>query len=119
MSFRRGRGGTAIRADRRRCHDRRTEWGAGRRHTLWDGAWSPGRPDWTQYDWNASSWPFQSRRSTRAIGLSGAVFRRGRVSGAHDQVTSEYGADPLVNKIIEFIRAGKRPLTMAVMRNAA
>jgi len=24
-----------------------------------------------------------------------------------------------VNKIIEFIRAGKRPLTMAVMRNAA
>jgi UDP-N-acetylglucosamine acyltransferase len=36
-----------------------------------------------------------------------------------DQVDAEYRADPLVNKIIEFIRAGKRPLTMAVKRNAA
>jgi UDP-N-acetylglucosamine acyltransferase len=36
-----------------------------------------------------------------------------------DQVASEYGTDPLVSKIIEFIRAGKRPLTMGVMRNTA
>jgi hypothetical protein len=29
-------------------------------------------------------------------------------------VASEFGADPLIGKIIEFIRAGKRPLTMAI-----
>jgi UDP-N-acetylglucosamine acyltransferase len=46
-------------------------------------------------------------------------FGEGEFRARIDQVTSEYGADPLVNKIIEFIRAGKRPLTMAVMRNAA
>ena len=34
-----------------------------------------------------------------------------------DIVAAEFGADPLVGKIIEFIRAAKRPLTMAVKRN--
>ena len=46
-------------------------------------------------------------------------FGEGEFRARIDQVASEYGADPLVNKIIEFIRAGKRPLTMAVMRNTA
>jgi UDP-N-acetylglucosamine acyltransferase len=46
-------------------------------------------------------------------------FGDGEFRSRIDQVASEYGADPLVNKIIEFIRAGKRPLTMGVMRNTA
>jgi UDP-N-acetylglucosamine acyltransferase len=36
-----------------------------------------------------------------------------------DRVATDYGADPLVSKIIEFIRAGRRPLTMAVKRSEA
>ena len=40
-------------------------------------------------------------------------FGEGEFRARIDQVAAEYGADPLVNKIIEFIRAGKRPLTMA------
>src|SRR5262252_4018097 len=46
-------------------------------------------------------------------------FGEGEFRGRVDRVAVEYSGDPLVNKIIEFIRAGKRPLTMAVMRNAA
>jgi len=34
-----------------------------------------------------------------------------------ERVSGEYAADPLVAKIVDFIRAGKRPLTMAVKRN--
>jgi UDP-N-acetylglucosamine acyltransferase len=34
-----------------------------------------------------------------------------------ERVATEYGADAQVGKIIDFIRAGKRPLTMAVKRN--
>ena len=34
-------------------------------------------------------------------------FGDGEFRARIDQVASEYGADPLVNKIIEFIRAGK------------
>jgi UDP-N-acetylglucosamine acyltransferase len=33
-----------------------------------------------------------------------------------DQVEREFGGDARVRKIIDFIRAGKRPLTMAVKR---
>jgi hypothetical protein len=36
-----------------------------------------------------------------------------------DQVATEYGSDPLVGKIIEFIRTGKRPFTMAIKRSEA
>lgn len=36
-----------------------------------------------------------------------------------ERVAAEHGADPLVAKIIDFIRAGKRPLTMAIKRNDA
>lgn len=36
-----------------------------------------------------------------------------------ETVAGTYGDDPLVRNIIEFIRAGKRPLTMAVKRNEA
>ena len=36
-----------------------------------------------------------------------------------ERVAAEYGADPLVAKIIDFVRAGKRPLTMAIKRNDA
>ena len=35
------------------------------------------------------------------------------------RVGADYAADPLVAKVIEFIRAGKRPLTMAIRRNEA
>jgi UDP-N-acetylglucosamine acyltransferase len=46
-------------------------------------------------------------------------FGEGKFRARVDQVAVEYSADPLVNKIIEFIRAGKRPLTMAIRRNTA
>lgn len=36
-----------------------------------------------------------------------------------DQVAEEYRSDPLVAKIIDFIRAGKRPFTMAIKRGEA
>lgn len=35
------------------------------------------------------------------------------------RVAADYAADPLVAKVIDFIRAGKRPLTMAIRRNEA
>jgi UDP-N-acetylglucosamine acyltransferase len=35
------------------------------------------------------------------------------------RVAAEYAGDPLVAKVIDFIRAGKRPLTMAIRRNEA
>jgi UDP-N-acetylglucosamine acyltransferase len=46
-------------------------------------------------------------------------FGEGEFRARVERVASERGADPLVNKIIEFIRAGKRPLTMAVRRGVA
>jgi UDP-N-acetylglucosamine acyltransferase len=33
-----------------------------------------------------------------------------------DQVAAQSGGDPLVAKVIAFIRAGSRPLTMAIRR---
>jgi hypothetical protein len=33
-----------------------------------------------------------------------------------EQVAETMGGHPLVGKIVEFVRAGKRPLTMAVHR---
>jgi len=44
-------------------------------------------------------------------------FGEGEFRDRLEKVTTEYGTDPLVGKIIEFIRAGKRPLTMAVRRS--
>ena len=46
-------------------------------------------------------------------------FGEGQFRARLDKVAVEYGDDPLVGKIIAFIRAGKRPLTMAVNRNEA
>jgi len=46
-------------------------------------------------------------------------FGEGKFRDRLDIVAAEFGADPLVGKIIEFIRAAKRPLTMAVKRNEA
>lgn len=46
-------------------------------------------------------------------------FGDGEFRDRVERVASEYGADPLVSRIIEFIRAGKRPLTMAIKRNDA
>jgi UDP-N-acetylglucosamine acyltransferase len=36
-----------------------------------------------------------------------------------DKVAANYGGDPQVDKIIDFIRAGKRPFTMAIRRSEA
>jgi UDP-N-acetylglucosamine acyltransferase len=36
-----------------------------------------------------------------------------------ERVSGDYGKDPLVAKMIDFIRAGKRPLTMAIERSEA
>ncbi len=46
-------------------------------------------------------------------------FGEGEFRARVDRVAAEYGGDPLVGKIIEFIRAGKRPFTMAVKRSEA
>jgi UDP-N-acetylglucosamine acyltransferase len=46
-------------------------------------------------------------------------FGEGEFRTRVDGVASEYGGDALIGKIIEFIRAGKRPLTMAVKRSGA
>ena len=44
-------------------------------------------------------------------------FGEGQFRARVDKVAAEYGGDPLVGKVIEFIRSGKRPLTMAVRRS--
>ena len=46
-------------------------------------------------------------------------FGDGEFRARVDKVAAESGADPLVSKIIEFIRGGKRPFTMAVKRGEA
>lgn len=46
-------------------------------------------------------------------------FGEGEFRGRLDRVAADYGADPLVGKIIDFIRAGKRPLTTAIKRGEA
>ena len=43
-------------------------------------------------------------------------FGEGEFRTRLDRVEAEYGADALVGKVIAFIRAGKRPFTMAVRR---
>lgn len=43
-------------------------------------------------------------------------FGEGEFRTRFELVASEYGADPLIGKIIDFIRTGKRPLTMAIKR---
>jgi UDP-N-acetylglucosamine acyltransferase len=45
-------------------------------------------------------------------------FGRGNFRERLDQVAAENGADPLVAKVIAFIRSGSRPLTMAIRRAA-
>jgi UDP-N-acetylglucosamine acyltransferase len=45
-------------------------------------------------------------------------FGRGTFRERLDQVAAENGADPLVAKVIAFIRPGSRPLTMAIRRAA-
>jgi UDP-N-acetylglucosamine acyltransferase len=45
-------------------------------------------------------------------------FGDGEFRARLDRVEREFGADARVRKIVDFIRAGKRPLTMAVRRNA-
>jgi UDP-N-acetylglucosamine acyltransferase len=46
-------------------------------------------------------------------------FGDGEFRARLDRVAADYGQDPLVNRIVEFIRDGKRPLTMAIKRNEA
>ncbi len=44
-------------------------------------------------------------------------FGEGEFRSRVARIGAEYSADPLIGKIIEFIRTAKRPLTMAVKRN--
>jgi UDP-N-acetylglucosamine acyltransferase len=46
-------------------------------------------------------------------------FGPGKFRDRLDQVAAEYADNPLVARIVEFIRAGKRPLTMAIKRSEA
>lgn len=43
-------------------------------------------------------------------------FGDGQFRERLEQVAGNYASDPLVGKIVDFIRAGKRPLTMAIKR---
>jgi UDP-N-acetylglucosamine acyltransferase len=43
-------------------------------------------------------------------------FGDGEFRGRLDRVAAEFGSDALIGRIVEFIRAGKRPLTMAAKR---
>jgi UDP-N-acetylglucosamine acyltransferase len=43
-------------------------------------------------------------------------FGEGEFRARFERVAAEHGADPIIGKIIDFIRAGKRPLTMAIKR---
>ena len=43
-------------------------------------------------------------------------FGEGEFRARVAQVASEYSADPLISRIIDFIRTGNRPLTMAIKR---
>ncbi len=43
-------------------------------------------------------------------------FGEGEFRARFERVAAEYGSDPLIGKMIDFIRAGKRPLTMAIKR---
>jgi len=44
-------------------------------------------------------------------------FGEGQFRARVEQVAGEYGDDPVVRKVIDFIKTGKRPFTMAVKRN--
>jgi len=46
-------------------------------------------------------------------------FGEGEFRARLDKVEATYASDDLINRIVAFIRAGKRPLTMAVHRNEA
>lgn len=46
-------------------------------------------------------------------------FGPGEFRARVDQVAAEYNEMPLVQQVVDFIRAGKRPLTMAVKRREA
>ena len=46
-------------------------------------------------------------------------FGDGEFSARLARIAADYGGDPQVAKMIDFIRAGKRPLTMAIKRGEA
>jgi len=46
-------------------------------------------------------------------------FGAGTLGARLEQVAAKYASDALVGKIVDFIRAGKRPLTTAIKRNEA
>lgn len=46
-------------------------------------------------------------------------FGEGEFRSRVDKVAADFGGDPPVGRIIDFIRAGKRPFTMAVKRSEA
>jgi len=54
------------------------------------------------------------REAYRALFLGDGEFR-----ARLERVAADYGGEPQVGKMIDFIRAGKRPLTMAGRRGEA
>jgi UDP-N-acetylglucosamine acyltransferase len=46
-------------------------------------------------------------------------FGAGEFRARVEQVAADFAGQPLVMKIIDFIRAGKRPLSMAIKRGEA
>ena len=43
-------------------------------------------------------------------------FGEGEFRARLERVAADYASDPLIGRIVDFIRAGKRPLTMAIKR---
>jgi UDP-N-acetylglucosamine acyltransferase len=54
------------------------------------------------------------RRAYEAMFFGSGTFRE-----RLDKVAAQSGSDPLVAKVIAFIRSGSRPLTMAIRRAAS
>jgi UDP-N-acetylglucosamine acyltransferase len=54
------------------------------------------------------------RQAYRALFLGVGAFR-----ARLEQVAADYAGDALIERLIDFIRAGKRPLTMAGRRGEA
>ena len=107
--------GAPVRAHRRRRDARRTERRARRRHPLGHGAGPTGATGRAQRRRDATARLCQDRYPALSRGLSGLCFWATTANSARGSIAlpQSTAAIALVASLIDFIRAGKRPLTMA------
>ena len=87
---------------------------------VWHGAGSACQSGRAQCGRHAPARAFESRHPSRALPPTRRCFSaRASFAPASTRLPPNIGDDALVAKMIEFIRAGKRPLTMAVKRGEA